>query len=103
MAPHCKDREKSSGQWHFVPEPFATLNGVKDKCVCKKADCLRWCGKKEEVQKPGRKLKRLLAEEGGASIGVGRVVDERTPCPPYIISIDEIWGRRRFRLVSRRD
>jgi hypothetical protein len=95
VAPQCKDRDKSSGQWQFVPEPFATANGIKGKCVCKKADCLRWCGLKDAAQKPGRKqLKRLLAEEDGASIGVGRVVGERTPCPPFIISIDEIWGVR---------
>ena len=88
--PECVDAENASGQWTTVPEPFATVQGVSGRCVCKKAACRRWCGLKHEKQKPGRK--RGFSEEAGASAaGTSNGV---LPRPPWIRSIDQIWGVR---------
>jgi hypothetical protein len=88
--PDCVDADNASGQWTKVPEPFATVQGVSGRCVCKKAACRRWCGLKDEKWPPGRK--RAASEEAGASAaGTSSGV---LPRPPWIRSIDQIWGVR---------
>ena len=55
--PGCCDPDASSGQWQYVPKTFVNQNGIAGRCVCKKADCLRWCGLKSPKQRPGPKRK----------------------------------------------
>ena len=53
--PACPEPEKSSGQWAYIPEGNEKEVARGAHCVCKKADCLRYFGLKEEAQRPGRK------------------------------------------------
>ena len=97
-APGCVDPDNAS-QWQFVPEPFATAHGVAGRCVCKRGDCLRWCGLKEPKQQPGRRAAKRSHAEAAA---VGALLQpEHLPCPPIIVSIDEIWAVRCADVFSR--
>jgi hypothetical protein len=89
--PACPEPEKASGQWAYIPEGNEKEVARGAHCVCKKADCLRYFGLKEEAQRPGRKTKRPASPDAP-----GR--DD--PCLPAMYSvrrIDEIWGHRRAR------
>ena len=89
--PACPEPEKASGQWAYIPEGNEKEVARGAHCVCKKADCLRYFGLKEEAQRPGRKTKRPASPDAP-----GR--DD--PCLPAMYSvrrIDEVWGHRRAR------
>ena len=90
--PKCPAPDAKSGFWSWIPEACHNDTSKKIRpgatCHCRKGDCLRWAGRKEEKKKPGRK--RVLPE----AIEAPRHDD---PCMPeqYILSqIDEIWGHR---------
>ena len=90
--PKCVEREKSSGQWQFLPEGFANEHQVFNLSgqVCKKANCLRWAGLKDPPGKPGRP-KRIRAGFDGDEETTSPVAEPR---PPRIERIDEIWAMR---------
>ena len=95
VCPACPAPENSSGQWQLVPEAFASVHALAEgAAVCKKADCRRWCGIVPPKQKPGRK--RQAVGGGGSSVAAGVAVDEaqELPRPPFLRSIDEVWGVR---------
>ena len=87
--PACLDRNKSSGQFQFLPAGFCKPTENLLKQVCKKADCLRWAGIKEEKKKPGRK--RKAEEEVPTGVPVPAAPEPR---PPIVGPIAEIWAMR---------
>ena len=48
--PACPEPEKASGQWAYIPEGNEKEVARGAHCVCKKADCLRYFGLKEEAK-----------------------------------------------------
>lgn len=89
-APQCPTPDESGGQWQYIPTDFATQNGCEGRCVCKKADCLRWCGLKEPKKTPGRKRAAVRSASPESVMSGG----DELPRPPYVVSINEIWGTR---------
>lgn len=89
--PECSDPERDGGQWQYVPESVCSERGLiwKQACVCKRAACRRWCGLAPPPQKPGRKR-----AHGEPSNSMALPPPERVPCPPIIVSVEEIWGVR---------
>lgn len=97
VAPDCTDPEESAGQWQYVPNAFCVERGLcfRTDCVCKRPDCLRWCGIMPPKQSPGRprKTARTSADDGALEPGYA-LKPERAGCPPFIEDILEIWGVR---------
>ena len=87
------DPDNSSGQWQYIPENYCTEHDLDFMvaCSCKKADCLRKCGLKQEKQQAGRKR---AATTGGGVSPITIDVEEKLPRPPIIVSIDQIWAER---------
>ena len=93
--PNCKDQHNSSGQWSYVPESIRQECGLEVGANhCKKADCLRWCQKKDERKKPGRPSKKQRDEEDGLPLGRPLQIERSLPRPPIIESIIQIWAVR---------
>ena len=88
MADDCKNREKSSGQWTYIPKMIARKYGKPEwSCVCKKANCLRW------AEVPGApQLKRAKLNEPAVAVALKEA--DALPRPYALDKIDEIWGVR---------
>ena len=88
QADDCKDRNKSSGQWTYLPKKIALKYGKPEwSCVCKKAGCLRW------AEVPGAPtLKRAKLNEPAVAVALKEAED--LPRPYALLKIDEIWAVR---------
>ena len=98
VCPTCPltHRDRSLGQWTYVPRLFKAqhpeLNLPSDACVNKRADCLEWCGLKQEVPVGRPASKKAKLNEPAVAIAVKEA--DSLPYPRKIKSIDEIWGVR---------
>ena len=88
--PACKNPEKASGQWQYIPDEFDEQVRDGATCTCKKARCLRYFGLKGEPQKPGRKRGRDADSTAPAPTG-----DEPTmPAKYKVAEVKDIHGLR---------
>ena len=98
VCPTCplSHRDRSLGQWTYVPRLFKAqhpeLNLPSDACVNKRAECLEWCGLKQEVPVGRPASKKAKLNEPAVAIAVKEA--DSLPYPRKIKSIDEIWGVR---------
>eukprot|EP00316_Scyphosphaera_apsteinii_P016711 CAMPEP_0119314254 /NCGR_PEP_ID=MMETSP1333-20130426/32217_1 /TAXON_ID=418940 /ORGANISM="Scyphosphaera apsteinii, Strain RCC1455" /LENGTH=197 /DNA_ID=CAMNT_0007319331 /DNA_START=26 /DNA_END=619 /DNA_ORIENTATION=+ len=96
--PRFPDPTKPSGFFRKIPADNQKEVFGDSGQVCKKADCWRYFGYKEEKQKAGRPRKRPVTE-AGPSTGVPVAVAE-DPCPPIVVKVDEVWGVRYVNIAS---
>ena len=107
--PECKAETCAGEQWHYLPEGFPAkypeLELDQDDCVCKRADCWRWIGVKDEAKKPGRRpAKKVKLNEPAVAVALVKADERKLLRPPILVRIDQIWGCRcrcRPRTLSR--
>ena len=90
--PACIARDNASGQFQKTPPGFCKPAENNSGQVCKKAECLRWAGLKEEKKKPGRPSKKQKVDD---DVPTGVPISAAPePRPPIVHRIDEIWSLR---------